>query len=272
MLSRERLHLEADLRRAIDRQQLEPYYQPKWDFHTRAITGAEALIRWNHPELGLLSPARFIPIAEDSGLVLPMGEWILRTAVSEVGQLHQDGFPGLRVAVNLSARQFRQADLKDQVREVLNAGGFDPACLELELTEGILMHHNEENMMALRAFKAMGLRIAIDDFGTGYSSLSYLQPFPVDILKIDRAFVMDLPANASSGAIVDAIVTLAHGLGLEVVAEGVETPEQLAFLQAHGCDEGQGYYFGKPMPLSEFRLLLDQDRARTAAATAPPVE
>jgi EAL domain-containing protein (putative c-di-GMP-specific phosphodiesterase class I) len=178
----------------------------------------------------------------------------------------------LRVAVNLSARQFRQADLKDQVREVLNASGFDPACLELELTEGILMHHNEENMMALRAFKAMGLRIAIDDFGTGYSSLSYLQRFPVDILKIDRAFVMDLPANASSGAIVDAIVTLAHGLGLEVVAEGVETPEQLAFLQAHGCDEGQGYYFGKPMPLSEFRLLLDQDRARTAAATAPPVE
>ncbi len=272
MLSRERLHLETSLRHAVERRQLELYYQPKWDFHTRAITGAEALIRWNHPELGLLSPARFIPIAEDSGLVLPMGEWILRTAVSEVGQLHQDGFPGLRIAVNLSARQFRQADLKDQVREVLTTSGFDPVCLELELTEGILMHHNEENMMTLRAFKAMGLRIAIDDFGTGYSSLSYLQRFPVDVLKIDRAFVMDLPANASSGAIVDAIVTLAHGLGLEVVAEGVETPEQLAFLQAHGCDEGQGYYFGKPMPLSEFRLLLDQDRARTAAATAPPVE
>ena len=145
---------------------------------------------------------------------------------------------------------------------------FDSACLELELTEGILMHNNEENMTALRAFKAMGVRIAIDDFGTGYSSLSYLQSFPVDVLKIDRAFVMDLPENTSSAAIVDAIVTLAHGLGLEVVAEGVETPEQLAFLKAHGCDEGQGYYFGKPMPLDQFRLLLDQDRARLAAAKA----
>ena len=271
-LSRERLHLETDLRHAMDRRQLEVYYQPKWDFHAGVITGAEALVRWNHPELGLLSPARFISIAEESGLVLPIGEWILRTAVDEVGDLHQSGFPGLRIAVNLSTRQFRQADLKDQVREALVASGFDPACLELELTEGILMHNNEENMTALRAFKAMGLRIAIDDFGTGYSSLGYLQRFPVDVLKIDRAFVMDLPANTSSAAIVDAIVTLAHGLGLEVVAEGVETLEQLAFLQAHGCDEGQGYYFGKPMPLSEFRLLLDQDRVRTAAAAAQRTE
>lgn len=271
-LSRERLHLETDLRHAMDRRQLEVYYQPKWDFHAGAITGAEALVRWNHPEQGLLPPVRFIPIAEESGLVLPIGEWILRTAVDEVGNLHQSGFPGLRIAVNLSTRQFRQADLKDQVREALVASGFDPACLELELTEGILMHNNEENMAALRAFKAMGLRIAIDDFGTGYSSLSYLQRFPVDVLKIDRAFVIDLPANTSSAAIVDAIVTLAHGLGLEVVAEGVETLEQLAFLQAHGCDEGQGYYFGKPMPLSDFRLLLDQDRARTAAAAAQPAE
>lgn len=271
-LSRERLHLETDLRHAMDRQQLEVYYQPKWDFHAGAITGAEALVRWNHPELGLLSPVRFIPIAEESGLVLPIGAWILRTAVDEIGDLHQSGFPGLRIAVNLSTRQFRQADLKDRVRETLVASGFDPACLELELTEGILMHNNEENMSTLRAFKAMGLRIAIDDFGTGYSSLSYLQRFPVDVLKIDRAFVMDLPENTSSAAIVDAIVTLAHGLGLEVVAEGVETLEQLALLQAHGCDEGQGYYFGKPMPLSEFRLLLDQDRVRTAAAAAQRTE
>ncbi len=269
-LSRERLHLETDLRHAMDRRQLEMYYQPKWDFHAAAITGAEALVRWNHPDLGLLSPARFIPIAEESGLVLPIGEWILRTAVDEIGDLHQSGFSGLRIAVNLSTRQFRQADLKDRVREALIASGFDPACLELELTEGILMHNNEENMAALRAFKAMGLRIAIDDFGTGYSSLSYLQRFPVDVLKIDRAFVMDLPTNTSSAAIVDAIVTLAHGLGLDVVAEGVETLEQLTFLQAHGCDEGQGYYFGKPMPLSEFRVLIQQDRTRTAAAAAQP--
>ena len=270
LLSRERLHLEGDLRRAIDRRQLELYYQPKWDFHAEIITGAEALIRWNHPKLGLLLPARFISIAEESGLVLPIGEWVLRTATDEISQLHHSGFPSLRIAVNLSTRQFRQTDLKDRVCEALTASSFDSACLELELTEGILMHNNEENMSVLRAFKAMGLRIAIDDFGTGYSSLSYLQCFPVDVLKIDRAFVMDLPANANSIAIVDAIVTLAHGLGLEVVAEGVETPEQAAFLQAHGCDEGQGYYFGKPMPLTEFRLLLEQDRARVAAAMASP--
>lgn len=267
-LSRERLHLEGDLRHAIDRRQLELYYQPKWDFHTDTITGAEALIRWNHPVFGLLPPARFISIAEESGLVLPMGEWILRTSMNEISQLHQNGYPGLRIAVNLSTRQFRQTDLKDRVQDALAMSNFDSACLELELTEGILMHNNEENMTALRAFKAMGVRIAIDDFGTGYSSLSYLQSFPVDVLKIDRAFVMDLPENTSSAAIVDAIVTLAHGLGLEVVAEGVETPEQLAFLKAHGCDEGQGYYFGKPMPLDQFRLLLEQDRARLAAAKA----
>ncbi|MBZ4193184.1 MAG: EAL domain-containing protein [Candidatus Contendobacter sp.] len=264
MMSRERLTLEASLRYAVERQELEVYYQPKWDFHAGAITGAEALIRWNHPERGLLPPARFIAIAEDSGLVLPMGEWVLRDALQTIGELHQNGFPGLRIAVNLSGRQFRQANLAEMIQEALVKTGFDPACLELELTESILMHNNEENMAMLRALKTMGTRIAIDDFGTGYSSLSYLQQFPVDVLKIDRAFVMDLPTSASSAAIVDAIVTLAHGLGLEVVAEGVETPEQLAFLHAHGCDEGQGYYFGRPLPLAGFRALLEQDRARKA--------
>ncbi len=245
---------------------MELYYQPKWDFRANAITGAEALIRWNHPELGLLPPARFISIAEDSELILSLGEWVLRTAVREIGQLHQNGWPGLRVAVNLSARQFRQSDLTDQMHGVLAETGFDPTCLELELTESILMHHNDDNLTALKAFKAMGARVAIDDFGTGYSSLSYLQRFPVDILKIDRSFVTDLPANASSAAIVDAIVTLAHGLGLAVVAEGIETPEQVAFLCAHGCDEGQGYYFGRPLPLTEFQSLLAQDRG----IRAPP--
>ena len=265
-LSRERLNLETSLRHAVERQQLELYYQPKWDFRANAITGAEALIRWNHPELGLLPPARFISIAEDSELILSLGEWVLRTAVREIGQLHQNGWPGLRVAVNLSARQFRQSDLTDQMHGVLAETGFDPTCLELELTESILMHHNDDNLTALKAFKAMGARVAIDDFGTGYSSLSYLQRFPVDILKIDRSFVTDLPANASSAAIVDAIVTLAHGLGLAVVAEGIETPEQVAFLCAHGCDEGQGYYFGRPLPLTEFQSLLAQDRG----IRAPP--
>lgn len=217
-------------------------------------------MRWNHPKLGLLSPARFIPIAEDSGLVLPMGEWVLRAAIREIGELHRSGFPGLRIAVNLSGRQFQQVELADLVAQALTENGFDPVCLELELTESTLMHHTDNNLAVLNALKATGARIAIDDFGTGYSSLSYLQQFPVDVLKIDRTFVMDLPDAAGSVAIVDAIVTLAHGLGLEVVAEGVETPEQLAFLHTHGCDEGQGYYFGRPTSLAEFRALLEQAR------------
>jgi diguanylate cyclase (GGDEF)-like protein len=270
MIAHERLILETSLRHAVDRQELELYYQPKWDFHTSAITGAEALVRWNHPELGLLPPARFISIAEDSGLVLILGEWVLRTAVQEVGRLHNIGFSGLRIAVNLSARQFRQVELADLVHEVLAVSSFDASCLELELTEGILMHHTEENLATLKAFKTMGVRIAIDDFGTGYSSLSYLQRFPVDVLKIDRSFVKDLPDSPGSVAIVNAVVTLAHGLGLEVVAEGVETIEQKDFLGARGCDEGQGYLFGRPMPLAEFRKILAQDRLRKVAATVPP--
>ena len=267
MLSRERLHIENSLRHAVNRQELELYYQPKWDFHTDAIQGAEALIRWNHPELGLLSPIRFIPIAEDSGLILQVGEWVLHTAVREIGQLHREGFAGLRVAINLSARQFRQTNLADLVRSVLADSGFEPACLELELTETILMNPTDDNLATLKAFKTLGARVAIDDFGTGYSSLGYLQRFPLDVLKIDRAFVMDLPGSSSSVAIANAILTLAHGLGLEVVAEGVETVEQLTFLRDHGCDEGQGYYFGQPMPLVAFKNLLAQDRARAAATT-----
>jgi len=272
VLARERLDLENSLRYAVDRRQLVLYYQPKWDFHLQAITGAEALIRWNHPQYGLLSPARFIPIAEDSGLILPVGEWVLQEAVREIGQLHRRGFPGLRVAVNLSGRQFHQSGLVDLVHKILSQDGFDSTCLELELTESILMHHNEDNIATLKGFKAMGLRLAIDDFGTGYSSMSYLQRFPVDVLKIDRSFVMHLPASTSSAAIVDAIVTLGHGLQLDVVAEGVETMEQLAFLQAHGCDEGQGFHFGHPLPLEEFQKLLHLDRIKAAAAGGSPAE
>ena len=270
MLSRERLNLETSLRHAVERQQLEVYYQPKWDFQAGAVTGAEALVRWNHPKLGLLSPARFIPIAEDSGLVLPMGEWVLRSAIREIGDLHRNGFPGLRIAVNLSGRQFQQAELAELVGQALAECSFDPVCLELELTESTLMRQTENNLAVLHALKATGARIAIDDFGTGYSSLSYLQRFPVDVLKIDRSFVMDLPGAAGSVAIVDAIVTLAHGLGLEVVAEGVETSEQLTFLHTHGCDEGQGYYFGRPTSLAEFRGLLEQQAAISGAEQTEP--
>jgi diguanylate cyclase (GGDEF)-like protein/PAS domain S-box-containing protein len=265
VLSRERLNLETHLRHAVEQRELELYYQPKWDFRAGVIRGAEALIRWNHPELGQLSPVRFIPIAEDSGLILQLGDWVLRTAVREIGQLHRDQFAGLRVAINLSARQFRQTNLADLVRHVLAESAFEPTCLELELTETILMNPTDDNLATLKAFKNLGARVAIDDFGTGYSSLSYLQRFPLDVLKIDRTFVQDLPTSTSSIAIADAILTLAHGLKLEVVAEGVETVEQLTFLRDHGCDEGQGYYFGRPMPLTEFKDLLARDWARAAA-------
>jgi EAL domain-containing protein (putative c-di-GMP-specific phosphodiesterase class I) len=193
---------------------------------------------------------------------------VLRDRRREIGQLHQNGWSRLRVAVNLSARQFHQCDLTDLVQGLLAETGFDPTCLELELTESILMHHTDDNIATLKVSRAWVCGLAIDDFGTGYSSMSYLQRFPVDVLKIDRSFVMRLPASTSSAAIVDAIVTLGHGLQLDVVAEGVETMEQLAFLRAHGCDEGQGYYFGRPLPLIEFQTLLEQDRIRLAAATA----
>ena len=269
MIARERLNLETHLRHAIDRGELELYYQPKWGFEVGAIIGSEALIRWNHAELGLLSPIRFIPIAEDSGLILQLGEWVLRTAVRETGDLQREGFHDLRVAVNLSGRQFRQDDLADMVGGLLRETGFNPACLELELTEGILMDHTESNIATLKRFKAMGVELAIDDFGTGYSSLSYLQRFPVDVLKIDRAFIKDLPSDASSAAIVDAVVTLAHGLGLEVVAEGVETDEQQEFLDEHGCDIGQGFLFGRPMPLDQFRELLIHEKSASDATDQP---
>ena len=271
MLARERLNLESSLRHAVDRQQLELYYQPKWDFRRNAFTGAEALIRWNHPELGRLSPAKFIPIAEDSGLVLPMGEWVLGAALREISRLQSENWPDLCIAVNLSGRQFHHGDLPGLVRTLLQESSFNPQCLELELTETMLMNNTEENITTLRALKNLGVRIAIDDFGTGYSSLSYLQRFPVDVLKIDRAFVCDLPGSTSSAAIVDAILALAHGLGLEVVAEGIETAEQAEFLRARGCDEGQGFYFGQPLALTDFHALLS-DPARTAAVAVPPAE
>lgn len=270
LFSHERLNLEVSLRHAMERAQMVLYYQPKWDFRANAVTSAEALVRWNHPDKGLVPPARFIPIAEDSGLVLSLGEWVMREAVCQIGELHRSGFPGLRVAVNLSGRQFQQANLVDMVHGLLAETSFDPECLELELTESILMQNTEHNIMTLKALKTLGVRIAIDDFGTGYSSLGYLKRFPVDVLKIDRAFVSDIPASSSNAAIVDAIVTLAHGLDLKVVAEGVETAEQAVFLRAYDCDEGQGFYFGHPLPLAEFRAALVQDRLRAAATTAPP--
>ncbi len=265
-VARDRLELENSLRHAIEQHELVLYYQPKWDYRVGAFTSAEALVRWVHPYRGRLSPEKFIPIAEDSGLILPIGEWVLCTAMREIGQLHQEGFEGLRIAVNLSGRQFHHANLPGLMEALLRKFKFNPACLELELTESILMQYSGESIAILEAFKDLGLRLAIDDFGTGYSSLIYLQRFPVDELKIDRVFITNILSSSSDAAIVKAVIMLAHGLGLGVVAEGIETLEQCDYLKALQCDEGQGFFFGRPMPLADFRKLLEKDKLRAENA------
>jgi diguanylate cyclase (GGDEF)-like protein/PAS domain S-box-containing protein len=251
-----RLAIEGHLRRAVERGELRLHYQPQVDIRSGAILGAEALVRWQHPDLGLVPPVDFIPVAEDSGLILPIGEWILRTACAQARQWRDSGHPDLSLTVNLSGRQFREADLAGTVRRLVLEAGIDPRRLELELTESILMRNVEETLGALRALREMGLRISIDDFGTGYSSLSYLTRFPIDTLKIDRSFVRDLATDAGAGAITSAIITMAAGLHLTVIAEGVETPEQLQALRARGCGLAQGYLFSKPVPEEEFARLL----------------
>jgi diguanylate cyclase (GGDEF)-like protein/PAS domain S-box-containing protein len=252
----ERLAMETSMRRALEREQFELYYQPRYALPDGKIVGVEALIRWHHPDLGLVSPAQFIPLAEETGLILPIGEWVLRAAATQGKVWQQAGLPPLFMAVNVSARQFRQTDFAGKVGQILQDTGFDPCWLELELTETTLMNHAEENVESLGKLKAMGIRIAIDDFGTGYSSLSYLKRLPVDILKIDRSFVSDMTVSLDDAAIVEAIIAMARSLGVYVVAEGVETAEQSKFLQARKCDGMQGYYFSKPLPVDQLLQIL----------------
>jgi len=264
----ERLDLESDLRRALERGELAVYYQPQVELATGRIVGAEALVRWRHPSRGAVDPGRFVMIAEETGLIVPIGDWILRTACEQIKAWLGAGLPPLVVAVNLSARQFRQTQLADIVEAVLSETGVEPRFLELELTETVVMHDPKEAEAALRRLKSMGLRVAIDDFGSGYSSLNYLKRFPIDKLKIDGSFVQDLPENGDSAAIVLAVISLGHSLGLRVIAEGVERKSQAAFLRAHGCDEIQGYYYGAPMPASEFTELLRSPPALDAGEAA----
>jgi EAL domain-containing protein (putative c-di-GMP-specific phosphodiesterase class I) len=248
--------METSMRRALEREQFELYYQPRYEMPGGRIVGLEALIRWHHPDLGLVSPVQFIPLAEETGLILPIGEWVLRTAATQGKAWLQAGLSPLFMAVNVSARQFRQADFAGKVGQILQDTGFDPRWLELELTETTLMSHAEENVETLSRLKAMGIRIAIDDFGTGYSSLGYLKRLPVDILKIDRSFVSDVTVSPDDAAIVVAIIAMARSLGLHVVAEGVETSEQLKFLLTHKCSEMQGCYFSKPIPVDQLSRIL----------------
>ena len=247
----ERLMLENSLRLALDRKELFLVYQPQIEIATGRITGLEALLRWQHPELGLVPPDKFIRIAENSGLIMPIGEWVLRTACCQVQKWQDEGLPAMRVAVNVSAVQFRQDGFCELVRTVLRETGLVAQYLELELTESLLLSSADVTLAVLQELKAMGLKLAIDDFGTGYSSLSYLKQFPVSKLKIDRSFVRDVAVNPDDAAIATAIISMAKSLNLKVIAEGVENEAQMAFLRARQCDEIQGYYFSKPLPANE---------------------
>ena len=250
------LQLENALRRALELDQLELHYQPQISLADGRVIGVEALLRWTHPELGRVSPGDFIPIAEESGLILPIGEWVLRMAVCQM-QLWQDaGLPTMVMAVNLSAVQFRQSRLPEFVSRTLEEFELSPEHLELELTEGVAMDNPLGAIAEMNDLFERGVRMSIDDFGTGYSSLSYLKRFKVYKLKIDQSFVRDLSTDPEDAAIVEAIIGLSRSLGLKTIAEGVETAEQLAFLRAHGCDEAQGYQIGRPMPADEFEAFL----------------
>ena len=221
----------------------------------------EALIRWRHPQLGMVAPGRFIGLAEETGLILPIGAWVIRTACAQTKALHDDGWRHLRVAVNLSVRQFLQNDLVSSIAAALAETGLAPDCLELELTESLVMTDVEHAIGILRQLKDLGVYLSIDDFGTGYSSLSYLKRFPIDVLKIDQSFVRDISVDADDAAITVSIISLAHSLKLHVIAEGVETQEQLDFLRHHGCDEMQGYLFSPPIAAEQFiQLLQSKDR------------
>ncbi|MFN0040000.1 MAG: putative bifunctional diguanylate cyclase/phosphodiesterase [Burkholderiales bacterium] len=259
----ERMQIEAGLRTAIERNELNLQYQPKIDLKTRKIFGAEALLRWNHPKLGEISPKRFIPVAEDAGLVGEIGEWVLRQACRQIREWQEDGH-SLQVAVNVSARQFQQYDVAEMVQKILEQTGVHARNLEIELTESAVMDNPEASIVALERLAALGVEIAVDDFGTGYSSLSYLKRLPLDLLKIDQSFVRDISSDPNDAAIVRAIINLASSLGIKVIAEGVETDAQLAFLNAYGCQYAQGYLFGEPLAPEQLIQLMQSPQLCTA--------
>ncbi|MDO8723394.1 MAG: EAL domain-containing protein [Syntrophales bacterium] len=252
----ELLALENDLRKALARNELVLYYQPKVDAATRMVKGMEALIRWMHPDKGLISPMQFIPLAEANGLIIPIGEFVIRTVCGQIKTWQEAGYKQVNIALNVSSRQFDQQNFTEVIRGILLDTMISPQCLELEITESIIMRNPEKAIRALAELKEMGVQIAIDDFGTGYSSLSYLKRLPLDFLKIDISFVKNLVSDPSDQAIVRATIAMAHGLNLKTIAEGVETEEQLSFLQEHGCDEIQGYLFSRPLPAEEIPGIL----------------
>ena len=247
-----KLTLANELRKALDRDELQLYYQPKVDLKTSVITGAEALVRWQHPKRGWVSPQEFIPMAEENGLIVPLGQWVMRAACKQSKAWRSAGLKVPRIAINVSSYQFRHGRFAETLAQTLIDTGADAQDLSLELTEGVIMDNVKNNVETLRQLKEIGLKLSIDDFGTGYSSLSYLNKFPLDELKIDRSFIQEIRGPQDRAAIITAIIAMAHSLGLRVVAEGVETTSQLAFLEAQGCDEFQGYLKSKPLPAHEF--------------------
>jgi diguanylate cyclase (GGDEF)-like protein len=264
----ERLTLESSLRKAIEQGELLIHYQPQVTPGDGRIVGAEALIRWNHPQHGLVSPAQFIPLAEETGLIVPITEWVLATACRQALEWRAAGLPPIRMAINLSAQHFKHLALVETVRKLLDQTGFDAAMLDLELTESLLMENLDVAVAMLEQLSALGVRLSIDDFGTGYSSLSYLKRLPIHALKIDRSFIRDLDSDRSSAAIVRAIIDLAHHLDLEVVAEGVEDAPQLDQLRRLGCDEIQGFYYSRPLAPAAFAELLARDPFRQERSAA----
>jgi len=264
----DRLMLENDLRKALDRRELELYYQPKFDVASGAIRGMEALVRWNHPTRGVIGPAEFIPLAEETGLIARLGQWVLREACRQNSAWQLEGLAPLRVAVNISGAQLRHGDLADTVALALRDASLEPRHLEIEITESVVMQNASTALLMLDRLSQMGVHLAVDDFGTGYSSLSYLKRFPLNTLKIDRSFINDLSTDRDDAVIVQAIIALAHSLQLEVVAEGVEHPSQLVVLKEFGSDQYQGFLRSRPLPAPEFKRLLAQGGEAAPAPAA----
>ncbi len=252
----QRQSIEESLRRALDRAEFAVHYQPKIKLATGEISGAEALLRWTHPTRGPVSPAEFIPVAEDSGLILPIGRWVLREACRQARAWSGQGLHVASMAVNISAMEFRNEDFLEGVFSILEDTGMPPRFLELELTESVLMKRAESTQSILKELRSRGVQLAVDDFGTGYSSLSYLRKFSIDALKIDQSFIRQITTTPDETSIVSAVISMGRSLKLRVVAEGVETPQELAFLQAHNCEEAQGFYFSRPVSAADFAKLL----------------
>ncbi|RYE92737.1 MAG: GGDEF domain-containing protein, partial [Oxalobacteraceae bacterium] len=259
-----RLQTEAQLRQALERGEFLLHYQPKLDLAGATVSGFEALLRWNHPQRGLVPPLEFVSILEDTGLILPVGEWVIGEVCRQLKAWQADGLPLAPVAINLSARQLQQDDLAGAIERIVVGAGVAPTLLEFELTESMLMTNPEAAVETLSRIKALGMRLSVDDFGTGYSSLAYLKRFPLDALKIDRTFVRDLPHDSDDALITKAVIRLAHSLNLKVVAEGVENIEQIRELEKYNCDEIQGYYISRPLPAQGAAAML-MDRQMAAA-------